>query len=92
ATGQLDVDLRSGPYATLGRLPGAVKVTVVAQHADGRRTAVSHANKAHKGRLARALAATRSEPADAAAAAAIARRAGMRVECRAGELVVVVPG
>lgn len=92
AADQLVVDLRSGPYATLGRLPGAVKVAVVAENTDGRRTAVSHANKAHKGQLARALAATRSEPADAAAAAAVARRAGMRVECRVGELVVVVPG
>ena len=40
----------------------------------------SHFNKAHKGRLARALAVTRAEPADAAAVAAVARRAGLRVE------------
>lgn len=88
---ELIVDLRSGSYAGLGRLPGAVDVDVVAEHADGRRTVVSHFNKAHKGRLARVLASSRAEPADAAAVAAVARRAGMRVERRGNELTVVVP-
>lgn len=88
---ELIVDLRSGSYAGLGRAPGAVTVEVVAEHADGRRTVVSHFNKAHKGRLARALVATRSEPSDAAAVAAVARRAGMRVERRGDHLTVVVP-
>jgi cytoplasmic iron level regulating protein YaaA (DUF328/UPF0246 family) len=88
---ELVVDLRSGSYAALGKLPGAVKVDVLAEHHDGRRTVVSHFNKAHKGRLARALATTRSEPDDAAAVATIARRAGMRVERRGDELAVVVP-
>lgn len=87
---QLVVDLRSGSYAALGRVPGAVSVDVVAEHADGRRTTVSHFNKAHKGRLARALATTRSEPTDAAAVAAVARRADMRVERRGDHLTVVV--
>lgn len=90
--GELVVDLRSGSYAALGRIPGAVRVTVLAEHADGRRTVVSHFNKAHKGRLARLLAGTRAEPADAAAVAAIARRAGMRVERPAADaLEIVVP-
>lgn len=88
---ELVVDLRSGSYAALGRLPGAVRVDVVAEHADGRRTVVSHFNKAHKGRLARALATTRAEPSDAAAVATVARRAGMQVERDGAELVVVVP-
>lgn len=88
---ELIVDLRSGSYAALGRLPSAVQVDVVAEHADGRRTVVSHFNKAHKGRLARVLAASRSEPADAAAVATLARRAGMHVERRGNEIVVVVP-
>jgi hypothetical protein len=87
---ELIVDLRSGSYAALGRLPGAVDVDVVAEHADGRRTVVSHFNKAHKGRLARVLAASRSEPGDAAAVATLARRAGMRVERKGNEIVVVV--
>lgn len=90
AENELVVDLRSGSYAALGKVPDAVTVDVVAEHADGRRTTVSHFNKAHKGRLARALATTRAEPADAAAVAAVARRAGMRVERRGDHLTVVV--
>jgi cytoplasmic iron level regulating protein YaaA (DUF328/UPF0246 family) len=87
---ELVVDLRSGSYAALGRLPSAVRVDVLAEHSDGRRTVVTHFNKAHKGRLARALAATKSEPTDAAAVAAVARRAGMTVERRGNELTIVV--
>lgn len=88
---ELVVDLRSGAYAALGRLPGAVRVDVLAERPDGRRATVTHFNKAHKGRLARALASARSEPDDAAAVAAVARRAGMRVERQDNRLTVVVP-
>ena len=84
------VDLRSGSYAALGRLSTAVNVDVVSEHADGHRTVVSHFNKAHKGRLARALVSSRAEPDDAAKVAAVARRAGMRVERDGNELTVVV--
>ena len=63
---------------------------MLADHSDGRRTVVSHFNKAHKGRLARVLATTRSDPDDAAHVAAIARRAGMRVERRGNDITVVV--
>ena len=91
ASSELVVDLRSGSYAALGRLPRAVRVEVLAEHADGLRTVVSHLNKAHKGHLARALATTRSEPDDAAQVAGIARRAGMRVERRGNSLTIVVP-
>ncbi|MCV7420229.1 peroxide stress protein YaaA [Mycobacterium yunnanensis] len=91
AAEELVVDLRSGSYAALGRVPGAVDVDVVAEHDDGRRTVVSHFNKAHKGRLARVLASSRAEPGDAAAVATLARRAGMRVERTGNDLVVVVP-
>jgi uncharacterized protein len=90
AAQELVVDLRSGSYAALGRLPGAVRVDVLAEHADGRRTVVSHFNKAHKGRLARILAGTRAEPADAAAVATLAGRAGMRVERPSPEVLTVV--
>ena len=90
ASRQLVVDLRSGAYAGLGRLSGAVHVDVVTEHADGRRTVVTHFNKAHKGRLARLLAAARSEPDDARAVVALARKSGMRVERNANELTVVV--
>lgn len=92
AADELVVDLRSGSYAALGRLPEAVTVTVVAEHDDGRRATVSHFNKAHKGRLARILATSRAEPTDAAGVAAIARRAGMRVERDDHQLTVVVAG
>lgn len=91
AATELIVDLRSGSYAALGRLPDAVRVDVLAEHPDGRRSVVTHFNKAHKGRLARALATSRAEPADAAAVAAVARRAGMHVERSGNELTVVVP-
>ena len=89
AATELVVDLRSGAYAALGRIPGAVEVDVLSERPDGKRTVVSHFNKAHKGRLARALAAGRTEPSDAAGVAAVARRAGMRVE-RVGNALTVV--
>ncbi len=88
---ELVVDLRSGSYASLGRLPDAVQVEVVSERADGKRAVVSHFNKAHKGRLARILAASRSEPDDASTVATIARRAGMRVERNSSRLTIVVP-
>lgn len=90
AKAELVVDLRSGSYAALGRVPCAVRVDVLAEHPDGRRTVVTHFNKAHKGRLARALAASRSEPGDAAAVASVARRAGMTVERSGNDLTIVV--
>jgi cytoplasmic iron level regulating protein YaaA (DUF328/UPF0246 family) len=90
-TRELVVDLRSGAYAGLARVDGAVEVDVVTEHPDGRRTVVTHFNKSHKGRQARTLAATRSEPDDAAAVAALARRAGMQVERTGNELTIVVP-
>jgi uncharacterized protein len=91
AAENLIVDLRSGSYVGLGRTPTAVHVDVLAEHPDGRRTVVTHFNKAHKGRLARVLATTRAEPDDAAAVAKAARRAGMRVERKGNELTIVVP-
>ena len=86
---ELVVDLRSASYAGLGRVPAAVRVDVVAEHADGHRTVVSHFNKAHKGRVARALVSSRAEPDSAAKVAAIVRKAGMRVERDGDELTVV---
>ncbi len=91
AAGELVVDLRSGAYVGLGRCEAAVRVDVLAERPDGTRSVVTHFNKAHKGRLARALATTRSEPADAAAVAAVARRSGMVVERDGNRLTIVVP-
>ncbi|ACC38502.1 conserved hypothetical protein [Mycobacterium marinum M] len=90
AAQDLIVDLRSGSYVALGPTSGAIHVKVLAEHPDGRRTVVTHFNKAYKGRLARILASTRAEPADAAAVAAVARRAGMQVERSGNELTLVV--
>lgn len=84
---ELVIDLRSGSYAAMGRVPGAVTVTV--RTPEG--ATVSHFNKAHKGRLARLLATTRAEPADAAAVAGIARRTGMRVVRRGSALEILLP-
>lgn len=87
----LVVDLRSGGYHQLGKAPGAVTATVVTERPDGTRAVVSHSNKHHKGLLARALATTRAEPTDLKGVAAVARKAGMRVETPAvTELVIVV--
>jgi cytoplasmic iron level regulating protein YaaA (DUF328/UPF0246 family) len=47
------VDLRSGAYAALAPVPGAVTVRVLSEGA-----VISHFNKAYKGRLARALVST----------------------------------
>jgi cytoplasmic iron level regulating protein YaaA (DUF328/UPF0246 family) len=51
---RLVVDLRSGAYAALARVPGAVDVRVLREER-GRRTVVSHDNKYTKGHLARRL-------------------------------------
>ena len=91
AVGDLIVDLRSGAYVGLGRIPGAIAVDVVSQLPDGRRTVVTHFNKSHKGRLARVLATAKSEPGNAAAVATLARRAGMQVERDRDTLTIVVP-
>ena len=89
---ELVVDLRSGAYVGLGRLADAVRVDVVTEHLDGRRSVITHFNKAHKGRLARALVTADSEPGNAAAVAKVAGRAGMRVERDGTELTIVVAG
>lgn len=85
------VDLRSGGYQGLGKLPawnattgtGAVTVRVESVQPDGSRKVVSHFNKHYKGVLARVLA-TAGSAADAARGAAdiaaIARDAGLTME------------
>lgn len=90
AVDDLVVDLRSGAYAALAPVRGAVTVQVVSEREDGGRAVVSHANKATKGRVARLLATTTSEPPDAAALVPVLRRAGLRVEGEGAALTVVV--
>jgi cytoplasmic iron level regulating protein YaaA (DUF328/UPF0246 family) len=92
ATDELVVDLRSGSYAQLAPVPGAVTVQVLSERPDGTRAVVSHFNKAHKGRLARLLATTTAEPGDVVRLRALLRRAGLHVEHDgATALTLVVP-
>lgn len=88
----LVVDLRSGSYAALAPVPGAVTVQILSEHPDGTRAVVSHFNKAHKGRLARLLATTTAEPQDVVRLRALLRRSGLHVEHDGGAaLTLVVP-
>jgi len=83
----LVVDLRSGAYAAFAPATGAVRVRVLSESATGgpgSRRVVSHFSKAAKGRLARALVATRAEDADIRTVVRIATRAGLRAK-RTGE-------
>ena len=91
----LVVDLRSGSYAALAPVPGAVDLQVLSERPDGTRSVVSHFNKAHKGRVARLLAASTAEPVDVVGLRRLLRRAGLHVEHDGGTaltLVVPAPG
>ena len=88
----LVVDLRSGSYAALAPVAGAVSVEVLSERPDGSRSVVGHFNKAHKGRLARLLATTTAEPGDVVRLRGLLRRAGLHVEHDgATRLTLVVP-
>ena len=92
AVDELVVDLRSGAYAALAPVPGAVTLDVLSERPDGTRAVVSHSNKAHKGRVARLLATTTGEPADVVRLRTLLRRAGFHVEHAGGTaLTLVVP-
>ncbi|MGY2127940.1 peroxide stress protein YaaA [Blastococcus sp. SYSU DS0617] len=92
AVPDLVVDLRSGSYAALAPVTGAVTVQVLSERPDGTRAVVSHFNKAHKGRLARLLAGTPAEPTDVVGLRRLLRRAGLHVEHDGGTaLTLVVP-
>ena len=87
---ELVVDLRSGSYAALAPVDGAVTVTVLSERPDGTRSVVSHFNKAHKGRVARLLATTTAEPADVVRLRSLLRRAGLHVEHDGGTTLTLV--
>ncbi len=88
----LVVDLRSGSYAALAPVPGAVTLEVLSERPDGSRSVVSHFNKAHKGRVARLLATTTAEPDGVVRLRSLLRRAGLHVEHPGGgALTLVVP-
>jgi len=92
AVDELVVDLRSGSYAALAPVPGAVTIEVLSERPDGSRSVVSHFNKAHKGRVARLLALSTAEPEDVVRLRSLLRRAGLHVEHDGGTaLSLVVP-
>jgi uncharacterized protein len=92
AVDDLVVDLRSGSYAALAPVPGAVAGEVLSERPDGVRSVVSHFNKAHKGRVARLLALTTAEPDSPVRLRGLLRRAGLHVEHDGGTtLTLVVP-
>lgn len=80
----LIVDLRSGGYVALGPVPASAAertVTVrVLQERNGRRTIVSHFNKATKGRMVRALLSSRRTPRTPEAFVQALDALGFRVE------------
>jgi hypothetical protein len=86
----LVVDLRSGAYAALARVPGAVEVRVLSEDSTGKRKVVSHHNKSHKGKLARALAQSPDEPTTIEDVLDVANDAGLRVEREATHKLCVV--
>ncbi|SOD95237.1 peroxide stress protein YaaA [Blastococcus haudaquaticus] len=90
AVDELVVDLRSGSYAALAPVPGAVTLEVLSERPDGTRSVVSHFNKAHKGRVARLLALTTAEPADVVRLRSLLRRAGLHVEHDGGRALTLV--
>lgn len=80
---ELVVDMRSGAYAALARVPEAVVVKVIMPN--GR--TVSHHNKAYKGRLARVLATAQREPSTVAGLVRTATSAGLTIQ-RTGDNAV----
>jgi hypothetical protein len=67
-----------------------VTLQVLSERADGTRTVVSHFNKAHKGRVARLLAASTAEPTDVVGLRRLLRRAGLHVEHDGGTALTLV--
>jgi cytoplasmic iron level regulating protein YaaA (DUF328/UPF0246 family) len=88
----LVVDLRSGSYAALAPVRGAVTLEVLSERPDGTRSVISHFNKAHKGRVARLLATTTAEPDSPVRLRSLLRRSGLHVEHDGrSALTLVVP-
>ncbi|WP_370619027.1 YaaA family protein [Mumia sp. Pv 4-285] len=87
------VDLRSSTYAALWKPTGPrnrIATVRVLHEAGGRRTVVSHFNKATKGRIVRALLADGASPRTVSALAEALRDLGWTVEEHGSRLDVVV--
>jgi cytoplasmic iron level regulating protein YaaA (DUF328/UPF0246 family) len=88
----LVLDLRSSAYAALAAIPGAVGLRVLSENELGQRKVISHHNKAHKGKLARAVVQADAEPETVEDVIDLAHDAGLRVEREsARQLCLVVP-
>lgn len=75
------IDARSQEYVRLIRAPAsAISLRVVSEGADGRRLAISHWNKLHKGVLARALVRDRPRVSTLPGLISWAERSGIRLE------------
>lgn len=89
--GDLIVDMRSAAYAAAWKPKRATLLSVRAfTEQGGERKAVSHMAKAVRGEVTRALLLAKKPPADAEAAAAIARAAGVAVELTPSTLDAIV--
>lgn len=92
--GGLILDLRSEAYAALGPAPrreGSLYVRVVSEGASGRRTALSHFNKAAKGTFTRAVLGAKITHESVSSLLSWAGDSGFRLEPgRAGEIDLVV--
>lgn len=88
------IDLRSGTYVNLhkpqGELAARTATVRVLHESDGKRSVVSHFNKATKGRIVRALLEEGAEPHDVSSLAEALRDLGWTVERDANRLDVVV--
>ena len=80
ADGELVLDLRSGTYVALGQAPAGSVTMRVLTEANGKRSIVSHSNKATKGRIVRQLLAEGVEAKDADSLADALRDLGWTVE------------
>lgn len=91
--GELVVDMRSGAYAAAWKPQRATLISVRAfSESGGKRKPISHMAKAVRGDVARVLLAAKKAPADPESAAALAERAGFKVELAPGYLDVIVDG
>lgn len=92
ADGRLVVDLRSGGYVNLGRPPAAMAAATlrVLHEKDGKRSVVSHFNKATKGRVVRRLLTEEVDAKDPEDLATALRDLGWTVEIDGTRLDLVV--
>ena len=92
-TGEWILDARSAGYAALGPAPaGSALLAVESEGADGRRTALNHWNKLHKGRLVRTLAESDAQVSCRAELLEWAVSTGVHLEPRgATDVTLVIP-